>query len=250
MSLKRVERTWNHLGQSDPMWAVLTNKRDWDEEEFFATGAVEIDRAMARLEALGLDIDRGRALDFGSGLGRLSRALSSHFDEVVGIDIAESMVTRATELNATYPGCRFVLNRRPDLSLLDDSTFDFVYSYITLQHMPAGVAGDYMREFARVLKPGGVAMFQMPTRRREGVDEVGTARSALLRLRGALGLMVRLGRRHMEMHTMSREEVTTVMRAAGAEVVEATLDGAGGRRWEGLVYTAVKAPAERRDALV
>lgn len=242
-SLRRVERTWNHLGRTDPMWAVLTNSREWDEEAFFATGVSEIARVMARLEELGLEVGRRRALDFGSGLGRLTRALAAHFDEVLGLDIAESMVARARELNAEFPGCEFALNRSPDLAALEDESFDFVYSYITLQHMPPDVASGYMAEFARVLRPGGAMVFQMPSKRRTGVDERGPMRSFLLRARAAAGLAVRLGRRHMEMHTMTPEGVAGVLAASGASLIDARPDGAGGRRWESRTYTAIKPAA-------
>jgi ubiquinone/menaquinone biosynthesis C-methylase UbiE len=40
--------------------------------------------------------------------------------------------------------------------------FDLVYTMIVLQHMPQTFQREYVREFFRVLKPGGVAMFEMP----------------------------------------------------------------------------------------
>jgi SAM-dependent methyltransferase len=48
-----------------------------------------------------------------------------------------------------------------DLSKLGDKTIDFAFSHIVLQHMPELVfALRYIREMLRVLKPGGMFLFQ------------------------------------------------------------------------------------------
>jgi ubiquinone/menaquinone biosynthesis C-methylase UbiE len=106
--------------------------------------------------------DNGRALDFGCGVGRLSRALLSYFPEVYGVDISPRMVTLAKE-NA--PSCTFVLNQNDNLKLFQSDFFDFVYSNIVLQHQPSkDIAKSYIAEFVRVTKPGGTIVFQMPYR--------------------------------------------------------------------------------------
>ena len=47
---------------------------------------------------------------------------------------------------------------------LPPSTFDFIYSNITLTHIPQEVAIEaYIRDFVRVLKPNGYMLFQLPT---------------------------------------------------------------------------------------
>ena len=40
--------------------------------------------------------------------------------------------------------------------------FDFIYSNIVLQHIPREAQFGYVREFGRILKPGGIAVFQTP----------------------------------------------------------------------------------------
>ncbi len=57
---------------------------------------------------------------------------------------------------------RFHVNLQDDLSLLEDGMFDFAYSTMVLQHNPPELAERYIREFFRVLKRGGVAVFDMP----------------------------------------------------------------------------------------
>jgi ubiquinone/menaquinone biosynthesis C-methylase UbiE len=106
-------------------------------------------------------VRRGRALDFGCGVGRLSRPLGERFRECVGLDISEGMLKLARELNDDRPNCRFVVNDAPDLGQFETASFDFVYSSLVLQHMPsAEMVEAYVSEFLRVLRPGGLAVFQ------------------------------------------------------------------------------------------
>jgi SAM-dependent methyltransferase len=61
--------------------------------------------------------------------------------------------------------CQYHLNETPDLGLFGDSTFDFVYSVLVLQHMAPEYAKAYLRELIRVLVPGGLLVFQMLSHR-------------------------------------------------------------------------------------
>jgi SAM-dependent methyltransferase len=146
----------------DPLFAILTEKEKqfgkWDREEFFASGRAEIDSLM---RSCGFRAgDNGRALDFGCGVGRLSRALRSYFGEVYGVDISEEMVGLAKQF---APSCGFVVNETDNLEIFRDDFFDFIYSNIVLQHQPTKeVARCYIREFVRLLKPAGMAVFQIP----------------------------------------------------------------------------------------
>lgn len=162
LSLETHQQQWDELAQLDPLFAILTEKEKqygkWDPEEFFASGRVEIARLMA---SCGFQAgDNGRALDFGCGVGRLSRTLRAYFGEVYGVDISEEMVELAQRFT---PSCTFLLNEAAHLGAFPDDSFDFIYSNIVLQHQPSKeVARGYIREFVRVLKPAGRAVFQIP----------------------------------------------------------------------------------------
>lgn len=167
MKLDELKKDWDALGRIDPMWAVLTHDdrrdRGWDEEAFFATGRAEIAGVVADLERLGLPARRERCLDFGCGVGRLTQALAAHFTRCDGVDIAPSMLEAARRLNRHADRIAFHLNDTDDLSLFPSGTFDLVYSNIVLQHVGPEAAKAYMREFVRVLSPGGLALFQLPS---------------------------------------------------------------------------------------
>ncbi|HLW52695.1 MAG TPA: class I SAM-dependent methyltransferase [Candidatus Angelobacter sp.] len=160
MQFERHVRDWNEMA-ADPFWAVLTGKRDWDLQEFFATGDEDAGSLFARTQQLGLPRDRLRALDFGCGVGRVTRRLAEQFVETVGVDVSRPMLELARRYN---PECLFHLSRRDDLGDFPDSHFDLVYSLIVLQHQPTSMAiENYLREFVRVLRPGGLLAFQLPS---------------------------------------------------------------------------------------
>jgi ubiquinone/menaquinone biosynthesis C-methylase UbiE len=164
--LERHKQEWEELASVDPLWAILTGPEyrggRWELSEFFDTGEAEISQVLRLADDLGEPVRRERALDFGCGVGRLSRALSMRFRECVGLDISEGMVKLAEELNEDRPNCRFVVNAAPDLEQFDSGSFDLVYSALVLQHMPSEeMVEAYVGEFLRVLRPGGLAIFQM-----------------------------------------------------------------------------------------
>ena len=168
MSLERHKEDWERLAEIDPLWAVLTAPDQkggrWDVEDFFATGEAEIGHVLSVAEGLGRPEARGRALDFGCGVGRLTRALGKRYDTAVGVDISEAMVAQARLLNGAFPRCEFRVNATPDLSQFESDSFDFVYSSIVLQHLPsvADIAR-YIAEFLRVARPTGMVVFGIPS---------------------------------------------------------------------------------------
>jgi SAM-dependent methyltransferase len=166
---------WEQHAQHDPLWAILSDPtkkgRKWDLPAFFETGAREISIVLYRLAELDLEISRKAALDFGCGVGRLTQALGAHFDQAVGVDISPTMIRLAEKLNR-HPGrVRYLSNSREDLSIFDASAFDFIYSDIVLQHVPPASTRKYLPEFVRILKKGGVLVFQLPSHPRPAGEQ-------------------------------------------------------------------------------
>jgi SAM-dependent methyltransferase len=169
MRLGALRRHWERLARRDPYWAVLTaaDKRGgrWELEEFFASGVAEIDAVLQRAADRHVGPRRGRALDFGCGAGRLTQALAARFERCDGVDVAEAMVQLARQQNRLGARCAYHVNAAPDLSLFGDAVFDFIYTTLVLQHMVPALSTGYIREFVRVLKPGGLLVFQLPSSR-------------------------------------------------------------------------------------
>jgi SAM-dependent methyltransferase len=167
VDLDDLQRHWNEWGRRDPYWAIISRPdrrgNKWELEEFLRTGIDEIDALLAWMQELGVTVHSGRALDFGCGVGRLTQGLARTFAECDGVDIAPSMIERAVALNQFGDRCSYHVNDRDDLALFDDGVFDLIYSDIVLQHIAPEYSAKYVREFTRVLAPGGVAVFQLPS---------------------------------------------------------------------------------------
>jgi ubiquinone/menaquinone biosynthesis C-methylase UbiE len=168
-SLNRLRENWEGFAQADPLWAICTDssRRDnkWTKEEFLATGNTEIGRVIEYLQSLGLVPDpTAAALDFGCGVGRLTRALSHHFRECWGVDISPTMVRLAREFNHDRDRCHFLLNESDDLGRFPEGNFGFIYTSIVLQHIERKLVERYLLEMIRVLKAGGIFVFQVPER--------------------------------------------------------------------------------------
>ncbi|HZB97863.1 MAG TPA: class I SAM-dependent methyltransferase [Candidatus Sulfotelmatobacter sp.] len=166
MKLEQLRKHWDAFGKVDPLWAICTDADHkngrWDLAEFLQTGRDEVAELMDHLAQLRLDFPKREALDFGCGIGRLTQVLCVYFESCVGVDIAPSMIEQARRLNEHGDRCSYQVNDAADLSLFPPSSFDFVLSLITLQHMEPKYSKRYIAEFLRVLRPGGVTVFQVP----------------------------------------------------------------------------------------
>jgi SAM-dependent methyltransferase len=150
---------WDNAARTDPYWHIATNV-DGDVERFYALGAAETD---ALLALCGIVPDEGRTvLEVGCGAGRMTRRLAELFGQVIALDVSAEMLKRAREALADRDNVGFLQGNGTDLSGVADQSVDLVFSYITLQHVPTaeGQLG-YVRETARVLRPGGQAALQV-----------------------------------------------------------------------------------------
>jgi SAM-dependent methyltransferase len=243
MGLDDVRRVYEEVGRTDPLYAVLTEHGyrggRWDAEAFFATGREEIAGLLAYVASLPWELDSEVALDFGCGVGRLTQALAEHFDEVVGIDISSTMIDRAMEYDR-HPGkVRYLVNTSGDLRLLERDAFDLVYSSITLQHIPPEHQAAYIREFVRVIRPGGLAIFQTRNGPRIEPDTL-RARLYTLRREHLRRLWRRIRRRvPYEMHFIARSVVEDLVAMSGGRLIDVT-DLSQGRPGKSLRYCVTK----------
>lgn len=231
MTLQAQKQHWESLGKRDPLWAVCTDPERsqgrWDTDEFFATGEEEIQTVLECLSSLGVICDRKqRALDFGCGPGRLTRALSMRFDTCYGVDIASTMIDAAKRFNADRPNCHFVVNDSECLTQFPDQSCGFIYSSIVLQHIEPGCVNSYLRDFARLLQPSGVLVFQMPSHRKAwlgGLREKLQLRAKLQRISEGIGGVVRKPGKNMLMHCLREERIRDVFSSVACRVLDVRL---------------------------
>lgn len=103
-------------------------------------------------------------VDVGCGAGQSLRRLRDRFAPslIVGIDIDPEMLARsAAEIRELSLPVALVLGTSADLGLADESA-DMLFCHQTFHHLPDQHGA--IREFHRVLKPGGLLLFAESTR--------------------------------------------------------------------------------------
>lgn len=173
--MANTDTAWKKWGERDPYYGVLSDQKfsrenlDVHRDEFFATGVEIIGRRLRiAKDQLGLEHHR-RALDFGCGVGRLALALGPHFDEVTGLDISPAMIAEA-ERNARAAGQSNVRFALSDETLsAATGAFDFVHTYIVLQHIPVKRGLRLADQLLDRVAPGGVASLHVSVARQDGV---------------------------------------------------------------------------------
>jgi ubiquinone/menaquinone biosynthesis C-methylase UbiE len=138
-----------------------------------------------------------RVLDFGCGVGNMSRALAARFPgaKIAGCDpSAESIATARERSNAAV---EFVTTTGHQLPF-ESGTFDLVVAACVFHHIDGREQAHWASEMARVLRPGGqVAFFEHnplnPLTQRVVRNVPFDAEAVLLRRSAADGLLTRAG---------------------------------------------------------
>lgn len=248
MKFESLQKNWNEFAKTDPLWAILTEDgkkgNKWQTAEFFETGVLEIEKVLQQLAEKNITIERHRALDFGCGVGRLTQALANHFDEVWGVDIAPAMIEQANLYNKHSNKCRFIVNKKNVLSIFDECSFDFLYTNIVLQHMRPKYAKKYIREFIRVIKPNGIAVFQLPSERirslawyKRLLRLVLTDKliDQLFYLRISIQSIFHKGP-VMEMYAIKKEDLIHFIKENNARIMHIQVDSMNHGNWQSYIY--------------
>lgn len=155
---ERMQSDWDERADEDAFHFIGTSYDTSDIDYFFKMGE---DHAKKSIDPILEDwddypLEGGTALDIGCGAGRMTRALADRFGHVVGIDVSEKMIERAKSLNENYSNIEFYSNDGEQYTAIDDTSIDFVFSYVVFQHFPnKSVIKSNVNEISRVLKTGG-----------------------------------------------------------------------------------------------
>jgi ubiquinone/menaquinone biosynthesis C-methylase UbiE len=95
-------------------------------------------------------------IDLGCGTGVASEALSKKVEQLILLDVAEQMLELA--LNK-FPGAVVLNESATDTSLPDESVDIAVSRGVLISHLPQGEYVNYLNEVYRMLKSGGLFVF-------------------------------------------------------------------------------------------
>lgn len=223
--LAHIQSSWEHLGATEPHWSVLTAEQykqkniDQNEDAFYQTGIANVDSLRQTLTRNGIDPASLRTcLEYGCGLGRVTRWLAERFDTVHGYDISRAHLEAAGRYLTGKGIGNVVLHHVKDLTDVECmERVDLVYSVIVLQHNPPPVIAMIVRSLLAALNPGGVAFFQVPTYQR---GYRFSCSEYLAKHAGSLG---------MEMHVLPQAEIFSIAAQSNAQVLEVFEDN-----WTGI----------------
>ena len=133
-------------------------RRAWDDvAETYAQRRDPDGSDAALIDDLLEDLPAGpTVLDVGCGDG--ARTLANLPDGAIGLDFSRRGLDLATD---TVPGARLVQGDMTSLPVADDSV-DGITAYHAVFHVPRENHTEVYREFARVLRAGGVVLMTLP----------------------------------------------------------------------------------------
>jgi SAM-dependent methyltransferase len=157
-----MRQEWNERARKDAFYYVATWRQDWTVETFLESGEEEyLKLVQPVLEERHFVPEGGSMLELGCGAGRMTASFARRFAWVYALDISEAMQNLAKQHLARFSNIHWVLGDGTNLSAIPSESVDFVFSYLVLQHLPAeDLAMAYVREMLRVLKQGGMLLFQ------------------------------------------------------------------------------------------
>ncbi len=167
----RITAGWDRLAQDDPHFNVITNPLfHWDcfgenQQKFWDSGVWDGERFMAwmkRNEAL-VDPEEATCLEYGCGAGRITRYLATQFKTVIGCDVSLEYLALANAALPSDAGAWRLIEIENPERVRALPQFDALFSILVLQHNPPPVIGYLLDELMGLIRPGGVAFFQLPT---------------------------------------------------------------------------------------
>ena len=221
LMLDGIREAWTHLGRVRPHHSVLTSQEYLPDsingesiERFYASGAAGAATITAILRRYGFsDLQSKVCVEYGCGLGRMTLALATIFKKVHGYDISANHLTLA-ERRAADTGIHNVDFHlcSADSGIEHLENCDFFCSYIVFQHNPPPIIRALIGAALGSLRPGGIAVFQVPTYQQ----------GYTFRIKEYLARPPSLD---MEMHCIPQHVVFSLIAAAQCKVLEVREDG-------------------------
>lgn len=204
--------TWDYYGKHDPYYGVLTSEEFRHgrmsadaRARFFKSGEEQVQIMLDRAKSSLGDLKFGVALDYGCGVGRLSRALASRFERVVSVDLSTAMLAEARRNLSDCPNVSF-----EHAESMNATAVDFVLSKLVFQHIEPGLGLSILTRLAARLSEDGAGVIDFPVRYTGGA-----IRKKLRSLRGAWPF----GEPLIPMHLYAVKGIEAALRRGGVRRV-------------------------------
>jgi ubiquinone/menaquinone biosynthesis C-methylase UbiE len=230
-----MRRDWDDRARRDAFLYIASWRKDWDETSFFASGEQDyLQLVHPILQKLQFDPVNQSMAELGCGAGRMTKSFAQRFQSVFAVDISAEMQSRAKTYLPSFSNICWVLSDGETLSGMEAASVDFVFSYLVLQHFPTkDVVFSSIREMMRILRPGGVFLFQFNGSDRPTMNWKGRVVSKILdaiasmkfrgmaqRLAGFAGIDPEMVGRTWRGAALTSEEIITAVRSGKGSQIE------------------------------
>lgn len=238
----RIQTQWTGYGDSEPFASVLSDeqflKENIQQNMYIleASGQEVVRRLQAVAERNQVTLVKGKCLELGCGVGRITKPLSQVFDHVVAADISPGNL-EVCKKHVHDGGARNVealLLQSPE-HIAAVHGIDAFVSVIVLQHNPPPVQYFLLDSILGHINPGGVAFFQTATFNPGYAYQIGHHLSLDTQAFESWSL-----------HCLPMKHILQLFRKHGLEVLEVIEDGQTGglhNRFHSHSFFAVKPSA-------
>jgi len=156
---KRHQAILREIFGAIPQESIQVQYTGLSQQQTFIQGLTYLDLckkiAAGRNDSFG-NSDAGIVMDFGSGWGRITQLLSLYFDpdRIIGCDIMDSAIDEAKRNGVR---AKFIKTEAWPPTGLQNETVDYIFSFSVFSHLSEDNAWSWIREFHRILRPGGLA---------------------------------------------------------------------------------------------
>jgi SAM-dependent methyltransferase len=232
----RTDRAWERLGQSDPYFGVISNDAfhtpnltDDAIDEFFRTGHVHVDKVLAIIrDHIDPQFKPKAALDFGCGVGRIVIPLAAIAEHVTAVDISQSMLDEARRNCAARETVNVDFIKAEGNRPFRHKKFDFVHSFLVLQHITAARGERIFANLVSSLDDGGIGAIHVKYSTNSAIHRTADLLTTYVPLSGNL-MNICVGRRWdgpvMEMHSYDLNRLFHVIEEAGVKSLHCEYTG-------------------------
>lgn len=218
--LKHIETIWTEYGATEPHWSVVSTSAfrakviDQNMKAFHDSGRNEAINLRRLLNRTNIDPNPlGVALEYGCGVGRVTRWLADLFPKVYGVDISVNHLKLAQAYFEQESVTNIETIPITSAQVIDDlPNYDFLYSKIVLQHNPPPVIYLILNRLCEKLNPGGAGVLQIPTYRQNYAFKASDYIASMNEISS------------MEMHALPQPVIFDVLARHGCQCREASRD--------------------------
>jgi ubiquinone/menaquinone biosynthesis C-methylase UbiE len=97
-------------------------------------------------------------LEIGPGAGRWTEHLVKRASHLILVDLAPSCIEICKKRFKNYSNVEYFINDGKDISFIHDNSIDCVWSWDVFVHIQSEDIKEYVRQFTRIVRPGGQAL--------------------------------------------------------------------------------------------